>query len=759
MKFFELKKKILRILNESGFTGLTNRLIVRLIRLVQEFFEFSVDFFKSTYGSQSAKTSLLINRIIKESFIRKDLIKLPQLIINRYLHHQFDLLGSGWTRIHHGMDVRGLEGYRYQGSKKINADSKGLWLANKINQSNLSESKKIWQLVDSSYVPIDWQLDFKSGYRWSEKTWYKYISHGKKKGVDIKVPWELARMQHLPQMALKYINLLTNSKQKEQLPKEFRNQILDFLATNPPHFGVNWSCPMDVSIRASNWLLTYDLFRSSGFVFDKEFEDLFIQSIINHGHNIVNNLEWSKADRANHYLADIAGLVFISSFLPSSKETDAWLAFSVQELINEVGHQFYPDGSNFEGSTSYHRLSSEMVIFSTALILGLSPERQAKLKDYDCKYLKTSRNKPNLKKAPLLFYSFPNSSLSSQELTLFPAWYFEKIERMIDFTVDMIKPDGHFPQIGDNDSGRFFKLSPSFKSIKVSEAKQIFGNLKGYKELPDDEIYFMEDHLNCDHLIAAGYALFKRDDFANKLGGHNEAVKSPDYSVVEALSGNTKINSQQSIYSNEKPHVDPNKEAESIFHELIQDLEKKSNDFLIKEFKQDHLDLQEGLNIKGYPDFGLYIYKSDRFYLAIRCWPGRLPYDAGHMHLDQLSIELMIDGEELVSDLGSYIYTPFPKTRWKYRLAESHFTPFISNHNQSEDMDSPFSPIIPEPAIPSYFGLEGFLVRSKKSNSNYCYIVHIKKNKIKIYFSGFKRKQLRPLEELPKSIGYGIFLT
>ena len=174
MKFFELKKKILRILNESGFTGLTNRLIVRLIRLVQEFFEFSVDFFKSTYGSQSAKTSLLINRIIKESFIRKDLIKLPQLIINRYLHHQFDLLGSGWTRIHHGMDVRGLEGYRYQGSKKINADSKGLWLANKINQSNLSESKKIWQLVDSSYVPIDWQLDFKSGYRWSEKTWYKY---------------------------------------------------------------------------------------------------------------------------------------------------------------------------------------------------------------------------------------------------------------------------------------------------------------------------------------------------------------------------------------------------------------------------------------------------------------------------------------------------------------------------------------------------------------------------------------------------------
>jgi len=129
------------------------------------------------------------------------------------------------------------------------------------------------------------------------------------------------------------------------------------------------------------------------------------------------------------------------------------------------------------------------------------------------------------------------------------------------------------------------------------------------------------------------------------------------------------------------------------------------------------------------------------------------------MHLDQLSIELMIDGIELVSDPGSYIYTPLPKIRSKYRLAESHFTPFVSNQNQLDAIDSPFSPIIPEPAIPAYFGLEGFLVRSSKNNSNYCYLVHIQRNKIKICCSGFKRKQLRPLKDLPKSIGYGIFLT
>ena len=52
------------------------------------------------------------------------------------------------------------------------------------------------------YEPIDWQLDFKSGYRWSDWTWYRVIRCGNIRGADVKVPWELGRLQHLPQLAL-----------------------------------------------------------------------------------------------------------------------------------------------------------------------------------------------------------------------------------------------------------------------------------------------------------------------------------------------------------------------------------------------------------------------------------------------------------------------------------------------------------------------------------------------------------------------------
>ncbi len=142
------------------------------------------------------------------------------VLINHYLSHRFDLLGSGWVHVYHGMECRGLEGYRYDIGQAINVDRNGDWLADRINSSNLDESQRIWKLIDPEYIPIDWHIDFKSGYRWSEKTWFKDIRYGHKHGVDIKVPWELARMQHLPQMAIAYATAVQSSKLKAESYRE-----------------------------------------------------------------------------------------------------------------------------------------------------------------------------------------------------------------------------------------------------------------------------------------------------------------------------------------------------------------------------------------------------------------------------------------------------------------------------------------------------------------------------------------------------------
>jgi hypothetical protein len=288
-----------------------------------------------------------------------------------YRAHWFDLLGSGWVQVRHGMPCRGLEGHHYRMGLEVDADGAGRWLKGRINGPNLAESQRIWGLVAAGYQPLDWHLDFKSGYRWPENTWYQDIPYGHEPGVDIKVPWELARMQHLPQLAWAYAlsqgGLIKGAPAAEYL-KEFSNQVLDFIAANPPRFGVNWNSTMDVAIRVANWLVTYDLFRAYGGDFGLPFEQVFVRSLYEHGRHIRGNLEWSYELRSNHYLSNIAGLLFVAAYLPRSRETDGWLSFGVRELIKEVAGQFLPDGANFEASTSYHRLAGELVIYATALV-------------------------------------------------------------------------------------------------------------------------------------------------------------------------------------------------------------------------------------------------------------------------------------------------------------------------------------------------------------------------------------------------------
>lgn len=50
---------------------------------------------------------------------------------------------------------------------------KGYLLSKDKIQSKL---EKVFQKF-IEYEPIDWQVDFKSGYRWSEKTYYKFFNY------------------------------------------------------------------------------------------------------------------------------------------------------------------------------------------------------------------------------------------------------------------------------------------------------------------------------------------------------------------------------------------------------------------------------------------------------------------------------------------------------------------------------------------------------------------------------------------------------
>ena len=257
---------------------------------------------------------------------------------------------------------------------------------------------------------IDWHRDFKSGFRWNHRAYYlwtrKHVTLND--DSDVKVPWELSRFQHLPTLGKAY--WLTGDA---KYAREFADEIESWISDNPRELGVNWACTMDVAIRAVNWIWGWYFF-SNAETITEAWKDRFLKSLFLHGRHIRNNLEFEPI-RGNHYLSDLAGLVYLGLFFNGAKEPEKWLALGVSSICQEMEGQVCCDGVDYEGSISYHRLVTELFLSATLLCL--------------------------------------------KNGTSFPDWYLGRLERMIDFVMYYTKPDGTAPQIGDNDDGRLHILA------------------------------------------------------------------------------------------------------------------------------------------------------------------------------------------------------------------------------------------------------------------------------------------------------------
>lgn len=264
---------------------------------------------------------------------------------------------------------------------------------------------------------ISWNEDFKAGYRW-ENNFYKNIKIiDLTNDADVKVPWELSRFQHIFTLGKAY--WLTDD---ENYAIEFKEEIAHWILSNPVEMSVNWTCTMDVSIRAINWICGYFFFKKS-MSLDKNFWNKFNESIYLHGRFIYRNLENQGKHNGNHYLSDICGLIFIGiyfgDFFLEDKEKgnnpSDWLKFGLAEFENEMKKEVNRDGTDFEASTSYHKLVTEIFLFTTILC-----------------------NKNNIN---------------------FSYEYMKKLETMCEFILDITKPNGLSPIIGDADDGRLIIAS------------------------------------------------------------------------------------------------------------------------------------------------------------------------------------------------------------------------------------------------------------------------------------------------------------
>lgn len=291
-----------------------------------------------------------------------------------------------------------------------------------IREQIIVEAKKIlehkFDLLGSGEVDlgkkIKWNQDFKSKFVWENQFYRDIKIVDLNNNGDVKVPWELSRFQHLFTLGKAY--WITNDK-KYYL--ECKEEIEDWIVENPIYMSVNWTCAMDVAIRAVNWIFFYFHFKSL-IDSDKKFLNKFNNSLYNHGKFIFLNLEKGLGFANNHYLSDLVGLFYLGLYFNKLEDNEAkkWLNYSKNELEKEMFIQNNEDGTNYESSTSYHRLVTELMFF------------------------------------PVILGEKNNINFSQQ--------YKVRLEKMVEFLAKITKPNGKIPLIGDVDNGRLIILSNYF---------------------------------------------------------------------------------------------------------------------------------------------------------------------------------------------------------------------------------------------------------------------------------------------------------
>lgn len=244
---------------------------------------------------------------------------------------------------------------------------------------------------------------------------------------DIKLPWELSRFQFLLPLGYAY-----QQKKDAIFAETFSYYLQDWLTCNPYLLGANWACPMDVAIRALNWIVGFSFFADAA-IEQTLWQDLLC-SLYDHMRYLENNWELYDSRTSNHYLSDLVGYLALCYFFKPLFDCQKQLEWCFAEILAECKKQIFPEGASYEGSTKYHGLVTELFIIAEriARYVGLG----------------------------------------------IPDWFLMKLESMQEFNAWCCVNECESIQIGDNDSGKIIDglaKNSKYKDLHGVQHYPLFG--------------------------------------------------------------------------------------------------------------------------------------------------------------------------------------------------------------------------------------------------------------------------------------------
>lgn len=181
---------------------------------------------------------------------------------------------------------------------------------------------------------------------------------------DIRYSWEINRHQFMPSLAIKYLK--TNDYKYIEL---IENHFEDWVESNMFLKGINWSSPMEIALRAYQWLVVLYLLKD---IENIALKDKLIKSITASISYVMDNLSlYSSAN--NHLILEVA-ISSIVGYCVGDVYKQDWMDKGYEILKSEIPKQFYEDGVNKEQALHYQAFVTDMMLQYNSMMKNISIE-------------------------------------------------------------------------------------------------------------------------------------------------------------------------------------------------------------------------------------------------------------------------------------------------------------------------------------------------------------------------------------------------
>ncbi len=273
---------------------------------------------------------------------------------------------------------------------------------------------------------INWHLDAVSGHVAPLLHWSRIDPLNFSQVGDSKVVWELNRHQWLMTLGLAW--QLTGNERYAQV---FVQYVITWMQDNPTGFGINWCSSLEVSYRLISWCWALVMFRNSASLSP---------------HTLLSMTSWLHAHATHierylsvyyspntHLTGEALGLFYAGVLFPEINGAARWRTLGRRILLEQMARQVHEDGVYFEQSTRYQYYTVEIYLHFMILSQGHGD--------------------------------------------LLPGSFATRLQSMLDFLLNLRRPDGTFPQLGDTDGGSLLPLlkrEPGDFSALFSVAASLF---------------------------------------------------------------------------------------------------------------------------------------------------------------------------------------------------------------------------------------------------------------------------------------------